>query len=65
MEIFKSAFLGAVLSWTLAVVIGSQGSSGGQLMIHQMALGDLKVFWSWPVFFGGTGIAWALMLLQR
>lgn len=65
MEIIKSAFLGAVLAWTIAVVIGSQGSSGGQLMVHQMAMGDLKVFWSWPVFFGGTGIAWALMLLQR
>ncbi len=65
MEIFKSAFLGAVLAWVLAVVIGSQGSNGGALMIHQMAIADVKVFWSWPVFFGGTGISWALMLLQR
>ena len=65
MEMIKSAFLGAVLAWVLAVVIGSQGSSGGSLMIHQMSIGDIKVFWSWPVFFGGAGISWALMLLQR
>lgn len=65
MEILKSAFLGGVLSWTLAVVIGSQGSSGGQLMIHQMDIVDVKVFWSWPIFVIGSGIAWALMMLQR
>ncbi|MEM6266150.1 MAG: hypothetical protein AAF494_13245 [Pseudomonadota bacterium] len=61
----KAIGLGAVLAWVLAVVIGSQGSNGGSLAIHQMAVGDYKIYWSWPTFFGGTGLAWGLMLLQR
>ena len=65
MNFIKAAVLGTILSATIAVVVGSQGSSGGQLAVHLMAVGDVKVFWSWPVFFSGTGLAWALMLLQK
>ncbi|MEP3052067.1 MAG: hypothetical protein ABJP48_04915 [Erythrobacter sp.] len=61
----KAAILGAVLTATIALVIGSQGSSGGQLAIHNMRVGDFQLFWSWPLFLGGTGLAWALMLMQR
>lgn len=65
MDMLKAMGIAAVLTCCVAVVIGSQGSSGGQLAVHHMAVGDYKVFWSWPMFLGGTGLAWALMLLQR
>ena len=65
MDFLKAAVLGAVLSAAVAVVVGSQGSSGGQLAVQLIRAGDVQVYWSWPLFFSGTGLAWALMLLQR
>ncbi|MEE4539216.1 MAG: hypothetical protein V2J51_12095 [Erythrobacter sp.] len=65
MDFIKAGVLGAVLAGVVALVIGSQGSSGGFLYIHLMAAGDFKVFWSWPLFLVGTGLSWALMIIQR
>jgi len=61
----KAMMLGAILSATLALVIGSQGTSAGPLAIHLVPLADAKLYWSWPVFFSGSGLAWGIMLLQR
>lgn len=65
MDMLKAMGLGAVLTGSVALVIGSQGSGGGFLNIHSMALGDYSVFWSWPLFLTGTGLSWGLMALQR
>ncbi len=65
MELVKAIPMGVILTWVVALVIGSTGSSGGQLAIHHMEMGDITVLWSWPVFLGGTGLAWGLMLMQR
>lgn len=65
MDFLKAATLGAVLSATVALVIGSQGTSGGQLAVQLLRAGDYQMYWSWPLFFSGTGLAWGLMLLQR
>ncbi len=65
MELFKSVILGAVLAGVVALVIGSQGSSGGFLQIHSMTVVSYKVLWSWPLFLAGTGLSWGVMLLQR
>jgi len=61
----KAIILGAILTWCIALVVGSQGSSGGQLAVHSLMVVDYKVYWSWPLFFAGTGFSWALVLLQR
>ena len=61
----KAMLFGALISACVALVIGSQGSSGGQLAVHAMQLGDAHVFWSWPLFFAGSGLSWGLILLQR
>lgn len=65
MDVIKSLMLGAILSATLALVIGSQGSSAGPLAVHLISFADAKLYWSWPVFFSGSGLAFAIMLLQR
>ena len=65
MDMLKSFALGAVLTGTVAVVVGSQGSSGGALAVHSMVVGDYKVFWSWPLFLAGSGLSWGIMALQR
>jgi len=65
MDLIKAFTLGAILSATLALVIGSQGSSAGPLAIHLVSIADARLYWSWPIFFSGSGLAFGLMLLQR
>lgn len=65
MDLLKAIGLAAVLTGCVALVIGSQGTSAGSLAIHQMTVGDYKIFWSWPLFLAASGFNWALMLLQR
>jgi hypothetical protein len=65
MEMIKALTLGAILSATIALVIGSQGSSGGALAIHMAHIADFKLYWSWPIFLSGSGLSFGLMLMQR
>ncbi|WP_296721836.1 hypothetical protein [Erythrobacter sp.] len=65
MEMLKAFIFGALMSAAIGLVIGSQGTSAGPLAIHMVAIADAKVYWSWPVFLSGSGLAWGLMLLQR
>ena len=65
MDLLKALMLGAVLSATVGLVIGSQGTSAGPLAIQIVSLADAKLYWSWPVFLSASGLAWGLMLLQR
>jgi hypothetical protein len=65
MEMIKALTLGAVLSATIALLIGSQGTSAGPLAIHMVHVAEAQLYWSWPVFFSGSGLAWGIMLLQR
>ena len=65
MDLLKAMGFAAVITGCLSLVIGSQGTSAGQLAIHSMELCDLKIYWSWPVFLAGTGLFWGILLLQR
>jgi hypothetical protein len=65
MDLWKAFTLGAVLSVTIGLVIGSQGTAAGPLAIQLVSLADTKLYWSWPVFLLGSGLAWGLMLPQR
>lgn len=65
MDFLKALMLGVILSATIRLVIGSQGTSAGPLAIQLVSLADAKIYWSWPVFLSRTGLAWGLMLLQR
>ena len=65
MDLWTALTLGAVLSVTIGLVIGSQGTAAGPLAIQLVSLADTKFYWSWPVFLLGSGLAWGMMLLQR
>jgi len=65
MDMLKAVVFGALLSATIGVVIGSQGTNGGPLAIHLVTIAEAKLYWSWPVFLSATGLSWGLMLLQR
>jgi len=65
MDLLKAMGIAAVVTGCVAIVIGSQGTSGGQLAIHPLIIGDAKLYWSWPLFLAGSGLSWGLLLLQR
>lgn len=65
MDLLKAMVIAAVVTGCVAIVIGSQGTNGGQLAIQPMHVGTMKLYWSWPVFLAGSGLGWGLMLLQR
>ncbi len=65
MDLWRAFTLCAVLSVTIGLVIGSQGTAAGPLAIQLVSLADAKFYWSWPVFLLGSGLAWGMMLLQR
>ena len=62
---FKALVLAAIVTGSIAVVLGSQGSTGGALSVHSLMIADYKMYWSWPLFFAGSGLSWGLILLQR
>ena len=41
------------------------GGMGGTLAIEQMQIMDQSFFWSWPIFLGGTALAWGIMAIQN
>ncbi|ASJ92420.1 hypothetical protein CBR61_02180 [Porphyrobacter sp. CACIAM 03H1] len=61
----KALTFGAILSAAVALVIGSQGTSAGPLAIRLVDVVDVRFYWSWPVFFSGTGLSFGMLLLQR
>lgn len=65
MDLLKAMGASAILTLCIALVIGSQGTSGGSLAIYAITLDDFRFFWSWPLFIWASGLGWGLMLLQR
>lgn len=52
--LFKGLIPGGLLAWIVSSVMGR---GGGFLDIHQLAVGGVEFYWSWPLFIGGTGLA--------
>ena len=65
MDLIKALTFGAILSAAIALVIGSQGTSAGPLAIRLVDVADVSFYWSWPVFFSGSGLSFGMLLLQR
>ncbi len=64
-ELFKAVPLGGILSYVVALVVGSQGISGGHLYITRTEIYQYEMWWSWPLFLAGTAVAWGIMAMQR
>ena len=65
MDLAKAIPLGGILSYVFSVLIGSQGRQGGHLNIFHVDIYQYELWWSWPLFFAGTFLAWGIMALQR
>lgn len=68
--LFKALPFGIFLTLLVALFMGSGGATGGLLAIRPFDLEvaqlgiDARMYWSWYLFMGGTGLAWALLLLM-
>ncbi|WP_217906793.1 hypothetical protein [Qipengyuania atrilutea] len=56
----KSLVPGALLTWLVAMFIGTAGSTGGYLYIHYLTVETYSWYWSWPLFIFGTGLAFVI-----
>lgn len=65
MDMVKGLLLGAVLTYAVSLVIGSQGSTGGFLRIHDIGVGTVHVWWSWPLFLAAGGISWGILTMMK
>lgn len=65
MAFFKALIPGALLTWIVATVLGSQGARGGMLAIeHIYYSGSGAFYWSWSLFIAATGLAWAIFAMM-
>lgn len=62
---FKAIPLGFVLAFVVALFIGSGGSSGGILNVHEVTVQGYDFFWSWPLFVVGTALSFGLFLMME
>ncbi|WP_395395077.1 hypothetical protein WBP07_06925 [Novosphingobium sp. BL-8A] len=63
MAAIKALIPAFILTWVVSLVIGSQGSRGGMLAITHTFYEGYELYWSWPLFLGATGLAWAIFTL--
>lgn len=63
MNLFKAMIPGGLLAWVVSTAIGSQGSRGAWLLIERLHFDQHAMYWSWPLFVIGTGVAWAMLAL--
>jgi hypothetical protein len=64
MALFKALFPGLILTFIIAIVLGSNGSDGGFLHISRTHISGHIVYWSWPLFIASTGIAWGIIAMM-
>jgi hypothetical protein len=72
MSFVKALLCGVLLSWIVASVLGAQHTRGGILYVFNAAHSNPLIpnsvetfYWSWPLFVGGTALAWALFWMQE
>jgi hypothetical protein len=64
MSLLKALFLGSILTFVVAGLIGAAHSTGGYLYIFEFELSGHYVHWSWPLFVVATGGIWGILLLM-
>lgn len=63
LALIKALIPGALLSWVVSSVIGSNGSTGGVMYISKLMIAHHQIYWSWPLFIAGTALAWFIFLM--
>jgi hypothetical protein len=62
--LLKALIPGGLLTWIVATLIGSNGSTGGVLHIGRLPpVAHHELYWSWPLFIAATALAWFILLM--
>ncbi len=67
-SLFKGMVPAILLTWVFTGILGSNGSKGGFLFIHQIHIAGNSAFatsshsfyWSWPLFIASTVLGFAI-----
>lgn len=68
--LFKAIPFGIFLTLLVALFMGSGGATGGMLNVRAFDVDidalniDIRLYWSWILFLGGTALAWVLLLMM-
>lgn len=62
--LLKAALLGTILTLIGAGIFGYAETTAGFLNVHRLPIIDYRIYWSWVLFIGFTGLAWALLLMM-
>lgn len=65
MAFFKGLIPGTLLTFVVAMILGSNGSRGGWLDVHRMTVEGISFHWSWPLFLIATGLAWGIFWMME
>jgi hypothetical protein len=59
----KGMVAGSILAFIVAGLVGHGGSTGGMLNVFRFMVHDYTIYWSWPVFTGGTLLGGAIFTM--
>lgn len=62
--LLKAALLGLILTLIGAGIFGYAGTTAGFLDVHRLPIADYRIYWSWALFVGFTGLAWGILLIM-
>ena len=66
--LLKAIPFGIFLTLIVALFMGSGGATGGTLAIRAVNVdvmdASFRLYWSWYLFLGGTGLTWVLLLMM-
>lgn len=65
MSFVKALIPGLLLTFVVAMIIGSNGSAGGFLDIHRQVISGHQFYWSWPLFIASTGLSWGIFWMME
>jgi hypothetical protein len=63
MSLVKALLPGILLTWIISSILGRNHETGDFLYVHLanlpgQYLAHYQFYWSWPLFFAGTCLAW-------
>ena len=65
MSFFKGLIPGSILTFVVCLIMGSNGATGAWLEIHRVTIEGVNFYWSWPLFFMGTGVSWGIFWMME
>lgn len=65
MALFKALIPGLILTFVVALVMGSNGTSGAWLEIYRANVEGVRFYWSWPLFLTSTGLSWCIFWMME